>query len=397
MTNFTPIVKTNDQWEVLTPTGFSTFQKIQKIRHKSHIEVQLDNGETVKASLDHLFMCKGRKVPSYQLSPGDYIDGVKRPVRVIHTEFVEEPLDMYDLIEVDKGHVYYTNEVLSHNCDFLGSQNTLVNPDKIRCLAYRTPIRERDDGLKQYYEPKPDHSYFMAVDTSRGKEVDYHAITVVDITEMPYYICATYRNNTIAPMVLPTVVNALGRAYNDAWCLVEVNDIGGQVADILYNELEYDNLCITSVRGRKGQTMDGGFGGSSTQLGVRTSPAVKKLGCSLLKDMIEDDKLIIEDYHIIEELSAFIAKKNSYEAETGHHDDLVMTLVLFAWCTSQNYFKDMTDLDIRSKLYQQKMDQIESELAPFGFIQDGTEDNTFVDDTGTRWSVDESNDLGSFF
>jgi hypothetical protein len=137
--------------------------------------------------------------------------------------------------------------------------------------------------------------------------------------------------------------------------------------------------------------MDGGFGSFQTQLGVRTSPAVKKLGCALLKDMIEGDKLIIEDYDTIQELTAFVAKKGSYEAETGYHDDTVMTLVLFAWCTSQNYFKELTDLDIRTKLYQEKMAQIEEDLAPFGFIDDGLGEDTFVDNEGTRWSVDSEN------
>ena len=279
-------------------------------------------------------------------------------------------------------------------CEFIGSQNTLINPNKLKCLAYKRPIKSRDDGFKMYYEPEANHAYFMAVDVSRGKEIDYHAITVIDITEMPYRVVATYRNNSLAPMLLPTVVNAIGSIYNNAYCMVEVNDIGGQVSDILYNEFEYENLLVTSIRGRKGQTMDGGFGGMQTQLGVKTSAMVKKVGCSLLKDMIEEDKLLIEDYDCIQELTAFVARKGSYEAETGHHDDLVMTMVIFAWCTSQNYFKELTDLDIRSKLYQEKMQQIEEDLAPFGFIDDGFSENTFVDNEGNRWNVaDDSDDL----
>jgi hypothetical protein len=274
-------------------------------------------------------------------------------------------------------------------CEFIGSQNTLISPHKLKCLAYRKPIKARDDGFKMYFEPQTGHTYFMAVDVSRGKEIDYHAITVIDITEMPYRIVATYRNNSLAPMLLPTVVNAVGKIYNEAYCMVEINDIGGQVSDILYNEFEYENLLVTSVRGRKGQTMDGGFGSFQTQLGVKTSAMVKKVGCSLLKDLIEEDKLIVEDYDAIQELTAFVARKGSYEAETGHHDDLVMTMVIFAWCTSQNYFKELTDLDIRTKLYQDKMQQIEEDLAPFGFVDDGFTDNTFVDQEGNRWNVVE--------
>lgn len=273
-------------------------------------------------------------------------------------------------------------------CEFIGSQNTLIDPTKLKCLAYRKPIKERDDGLKMYYDPQPNHTYFMAVDVSRGKEIDYHAITVIDITEMPYKVCATFKNNQLSPMLLPTIVNGLGNIYNKAWCLVEINDIGGQVADLLYHELEYQNLMVSTIRGRKGQTLDGGFGNFQTQLGIRTTSAVKKLGCAVLKDFIESDKLLIEDYNCIEELVAFVVKRNTYEAESGHHDDLVMTLVLFAWATTFDYFKDLTDLDIRSKLYQEQMKQIEEELAPFGFIDDGTPETTFVDNEGTRWSVD---------
>jgi len=280
-------------------------------------------------------------------------------------------------------------------CEFIGSQNTLINPAKLKCLAYMRPKKQRDDGLKVYYEPEKDHTYFMAVDVSRGQEIDYHAINVIDITEMPYRIVATYRNNNLAPMLLPTIVNAIGHIYNKAFCMVEINDIGGQVADILYNEHEYENLLVTSIRGRKGQTMDGGFGSFQTQLGVRTTVTVKKVGCSILKDMIEGDKLIVEDYDTIQELTAFVAKKGSYEAETGHHDDLVMTLVLFAWCSTQNYFKELTDLDIRTKLYQEKMQQIEEDLAPFGFVDDGLEETSFIDNEGNRWHIEQDpNSMG---
>jgi len=279
------------------------------------------------------------------------------------------------------------------DCEFIGSQNTLIDPNKLKCLAYKKPIKQKDDGLSIYEEPQPNHTYFMAVDVSRGKEIDYHAFTVIDVTDTPYRICAVYRNNQLSPMLLPTVVNAIGKTYNNAWCLVEINDIGGQVADMLYNEFEYENILVTSVRGRKGQTLDAGFGNFQTQLGVRTSPAVKKLGCAILKDMIESDKILIEDYNCIEELTAFVVKRNSFEAETGYHDDLVMTLVLFAWSSTFDYFKDLTDLDIRSKLYDEKMKQMEEDLIPFGFISDGADEETFVDNEGNRWStINDMND-----
>ena len=269
-------------------------------------------------------------------------------------------------------------------CDFLGSVNTLIAPSKLKSLHYTRPMQEREDGLKVYYEPEPDHIYFMGVDVSRGKDLDYHAITIVDVTAAPYKVVAQYKNNELSPYLLPNLIYAMGKRYNDAYILTEVNDLGQEIVDIMHNEMEYENLLVTSVRGRKGQVMDGGFGSFQTQQGVRMSPKVKKVGCTMLKEMIEQDKLLIEDFEIIQELSSFISKKGSFEAEVGHHDDLVITLVLFAWASTQNYFKDMTDLNIRDQLYKEKIEKLEEDLMPFGFIDNGAED-TEVDSEGTVW------------
>jgi hypothetical protein len=269
-------------------------------------------------------------------------------------------------------------------CDFLGSVNTLIAPSKLKSLHYTRPIQEREDGLKVYHEPEPEHIYFMGVDVSRGKDLDYHAVTIVDVTAAPYKVVAQYKNNELSPYLLPNLIYAMGKRYNDAYILTEVNDLGQEIVDIMHNEMEYENLLVTSVRGRKGQVMDGGFGNYQTQQGVRMSPKVKKVGCTMLKEMIEQDKLLIEDFEIIQELSSFISKKGSFEAEVGHHDDLVITLVLFAWASTQNYFKDMTDLNIRDQLYKEKIEKLEEDLMPFGFIDNGTED-TEVDSEGTVW------------
>ena len=269
-------------------------------------------------------------------------------------------------------------------CDFLGSVNTLIAPSKLKSLHYTRPKQEREDGLKVYYEPEPKHIYFMGVDVSRGKDLDYHAITIIDVTAAPYKVVAQYKNNELSPYLLPNLIYAMGKRYNDAYILTEVNDLGQEIVDIMHNEMEYENLLVTSVRGRKGQVMDGGFGSFQTQQGVRMSPKVKKVGCTMLKEMIEQDKLLIEDFEIIQELSSFISKKGSFEAEVGHHDDLVITLVLFAWASTQNYFKDMTDLNIRDQLYKEKIEKLEEDLMPFGFIDNGAED-TEVDSEGTVW------------
>jgi hypothetical protein len=253
-------------------------------------------------------------------------------------------------------------------------------------------MQEREDGLKVYYEPEPDHIYFMGVDVSRGKDLDYHAITIIDVTAAPYKVVAQYKNNELSPYLLPNLIYAMGKRYNDAYILTEVNDLGQEIVDIMHNEMEYENLLVTSVRGRKGQVMDGGFGSFQTQQGVRMSPKVKKVGCTMLKEMIEQDKLIIEDFEIIQELSSFISKKGSFEAEVGHHDDLVITLVLFAWAATQNYFKDMTDLNIRDQLYKEKIEKLEDDLMPFGFIDAGPND-TEVDSEGNVWKNIDNGDI----
>ena len=257
-------------------------------------------------------------------------------------------------------------------CDFLGSQNTLITSSKLRVMNWATPKTKDADGFWVYEEPKEDHDYFITVDTARGQGKDYSAFVVIDATEMPYKMVARYRNNTISPMVYPTIIRAVGLKYNTAGVLIEINDIGGQVADILHQDLEYENVMMTTYKGRAGQVMNGGFGSgrSKSQLGVRTTTPVKKLGCSILKSLIEEDKLLVEDMDTINELITFIAKKNSFEADDGHTDDLVMSLVLFAWMTRQEYFKSLTDADIRTQIYEEQIRDIEDDLIPFGFITD---------------------------
>jgi len=275
-------------------------------------------------------------------------------------------------------------------CDFVGSTNTLISSSKIRCLAFEDPEINTSDGLRIYERAKDRHIYTMCVDVSRGQGVDYHAFTVIDVTETPYKLVATFKNNEMAPMVLPNIIYQVCKEYNDAYCLIEINDIGGQVADILSSELEYDNILYTSSRGHRGQEISGGFGGSSKP-GVKTSTSVKRLGCTTLKSLIEEDKLIIQDMNTIEELSTFVSKRHSYSADSGHHDDLVMTLVIFGWMVSQRYFKEISDVDIRKDLYENKLDRLEEELTPFGFINVEDDDRDIeVDEEGNVWFSDPS-------
>ena len=276
-------------------------------------------------------------------------------------------------------------------CEFLGSTNTLINASKLKNFVYENPIK-RNAGLDIYENPKPENNYLITVDVARGLGNDYSAFIVFDITEFPYKVVAKYRNNEIKPMLFPNIIEEVGKAYNNSWLLVEVNDIGDQVASIMHYDLEYDNILMASMRGRAGQIVGTGFSGKKSQLGVRMTAAVKKLGCSNLKMLLEDDKLLTVDYEIINELTTFSQKHNSFEAEDGCNDDLAMCLVIFAWLVQQDYFKEMTDNDVRKRIYEEQRNQIEQDMAPFGFISDGLDENSFTDSQGDRWYTDEYGD-----
>ena len=276
-------------------------------------------------------------------------------------------------------------------CEFLGSVNTLINPAKLRTLVYDDPVK-RNAGLDIYENPIEEHNYMISVDVSRGLGNDYSAFIVFDITEFPYRVVAKYRNNEIKPMLFPNIIYDVAKAYNNSWMLIEINDIGDQVASILHFDLEYENILMCSMRGRNGQVVGSGFSGKKSQLGLRMTAGVKKLGCSNLKTLLEDDKLITNDYEIISELTTFAQKGNSFEAEDGCNDDLAMCLVIFSWLVAQDYFKEMTDNDVRKRLYEEKKNEIEQDMAPFGFISDGFTDEVIVDDAGDRWHTDEYGD-----
>jgi hypothetical protein len=281
---------------------------------------------------------------------------------------------------------------IEFECEFLGSVDTLIAPSKLRTLVYEEPIK-RNAGLDIHEDPIKDHNYLMTVDVARGLGNDYSAFVVFDITEFPYRVVAKYKDNEIKPMIFPNIIYDVARAYNEANLLIEVNDIGDQVASILQFDLEYENILMCSMRGRNGQIVGSGFSGKKSQLGVRTTAAVKKLGCSNLKTLIEDDKITFKDYEIISELTTFIQKHNSFEAEEGCNDDLAMCLVLFAWVVAQDYFKEMTDNDVRKRIYEERRNEIEQDMAPFGFVLDGVNDEeSFVDGNGDRWHTDEYGD-----
>ncbi len=276
-------------------------------------------------------------------------------------------------------------------CEFLGSVDTLISPSKLRTMAYHDPIKE-NRGLALFESVQEDHDYILTVDVSRGVGHDYSAFAVFDTSELPYKMVARYKNNEIKPIVLPNVVVDVAKNFNNAYILCEVNDIGGQVADIIQYDLEYENLLMASMRGRAGQQLGQGFSGKKTQLGIKMSSATKQVGCSNLKALIEDDKLVIPDYDTIAELTTFIAKGQSFQAEDGCNDDLAMCLVIFSWMATQPYFKEMHDNDVRARIYEDQRDAIEQDMAPFGFVSDGMDDEYFADAQGDVWKVAEYGD-----
>ncbi len=278
-------------------------------------------------------------------------------------------------------------------CEFLGSVDTLISPSKLRALVYDEP-QKRSAGLDVYEVSQPEHDYVLTVDVARGVGGDYSAFVVVDITEFPHRVVAKYRNNEIKPMLFPNIIWEVAKSYNDGFILCEVNDVGDQVAAIINYDLEYENLLMCSMRGRAGQVVGQGFSGKKTQLGVKMSKTVKKVGSLNLKTLIEEDKLTFKDYEILSELTTFIQKHNSFEAEEGCNDDLAMCLVIYAWLVAQDYFKELTDQDVRKRLYEEQKNQIEQDMSPFGFIMDGLDDEgTFVDAEGDRWNTMDNGSL----
>jgi len=280
-------------------------------------------------------------------------------------------------------------------CDFLGSADTLISPSKLQNIPFKDPIQS-NAGLDVYERAQDDHEYIITVDVARGIGGDYSAFIVFDITTLPYKVVAKYRDNEIKPIMFPSVIFGVAKNYNLPYILVEVNDIGDSIGSMLNYDLEYPNVLMCAMRGRAGQIVGQGFSGNKTQLGVKMSITVKKQGCANLKAVLEEDKLTFCDFHILQELTTFIQKKQAWEADEGYHDDLVMCLVLFSWLVMQDYFKEMTDQDVRRRIYEEQRNQIEQDMAPFGFIDDGLGDDTFIDAEGEMWAYGDTEESVSY-
>ena len=267
--------------------------------------------------------------------------------------------------------------------EFIGSSATLISGAKLRSLAFFDPIYQ-EECFDIYEQPKPGRLYICTVDCSEGVGGDYSTINVVDVSETPYKQVAKYRNNKLPLLFFPTIIYSVAKRYNEAYVLIETNNIGQQVVDILHYDLEYVNIYKLEHHHIKGQSISGGFK-RSTSFGIKTTKSVKKIGCANLKTLVESDKLIVRDFDTIAEMNTFVRVRDSYEAEEGNNDDLVMGLVLFSWLTAQSYFKDSTNIDIRKVLLEEQNLLGEEELTPVGIIDDGRKEEVIID-SGDVWT-----------
>ena len=284
------------------------------------------------------------------------------------------------------GELKYNQEVI---CQFLGSSNTLISGDAIGRMSPKSFIHSKD-GLDILEQPIAQHLYFTTVDTSRGVGGDYSAFTVVDTTSYPFKVVAKYRDNKISPLLYPTVVQKVSKDYNNAYILVEINDIGQQVADIIHNDLEYENMIWVGSDSRYGQVLSSS--GRHSVLGLRTTKQVKRIGCATLKSLVEENKLLVFDKDIISEFSTFIEHAGTFQADEGYHDDLTMTLVLFAWATNDIMFKDLMNANNRQAMYSNQIKSIEDDLTPFGYIDNGQPDEYIPEVIdGDLWLSDKYN------
>ena len=270
--------------------------------------------------------------------------------------------------------------------EFIGSSATLISGSKLRSLAFYDPL-EIEEDLYIYEKPKPNHLYIATVDCSEGVNQDYSTINVIDATQAPYKQVAKYRNNKLPLLFFPTVIYSIAKKYNEAFVLVETNNIGQQVVDILHYDLEYENIYKTEQHHIKGQSISSGFKRSTT-FGIKTTKSVKKIGCANLKTLVESDKLIVNDFDTIAEMNTFVRVRDSYAAEEGSHDDIVMGLVLFAWLTAQTFFKDSTNIDIRRLMLAEQNMLIDESITPFGFIDDGQQEEVEIQGED-MWSTND--------
>ena len=267
---------------------------------------------------------------------------------------------------------------------FFGTGDTLVNADTL--LGFRAGKYKKllENGLlKIYEEPEKNHEYIMTVDVSKGRGQDYSTFNLIDISVRPFTQVAVYRNNTISPILFPNIIYKYAKVYNDAYVVIESNDQGSVVCNGLYHDLEYENMLVE-------------YTVKANALGIEINRKTKRLGCSAIKDILENNKLKIVDEQTILEISTFEARGQSYEASDGNHDDLMMNLVMFGYFVSTQYFSDMTNIDLKQMLFKQRMKEIEDDMVPFGIIDDGSDYIDQIENEDDPWKIREENNTDRF-
>jgi hypothetical protein len=377
-----------DEYEILTPAGFKNFKGVQSVKKFGKITLDLYDGKHVECSPLHQFLTESGWKKAIDLTFDDKIKTKDEYISLFNIECEEGEFEFFDVVGVE-GYQFYSNDIVSHNCEFLGSTNTLISGSKLAQMAYVEPIAKHE--LLDIYEypikgdedeTKSDHIYAMTVDPSEGRNMDGSSFSVFDVSSIPYKQVAKYNSSSISPVLFPTVIYNTAKLYNNAYVLVEINNTP-QIADTLHQDLEYENVVKIETGNKKAQAMGTGFG-RGIQLGIKMSAQVKRIGCSNLKTLIEHDKLIINDFDTISQLTTFVSRLNTFKAEEGSNDDIVMTLVMFAWMSTQQYFKEIVNHDLRKQMQLEMLNQSDEEMPSFGIFNDGNDQNYIVED-GDVW------------
>lgn len=356
----------------MTPSGFQPFDGIRRTWHESGLRFTFDDNTTLQTALEHIFIVNKKEVFAKNIVVGDNIGKHVTKIDSAPAQYFYDPLNVGD-----KRIYCHDKKFVSHN-SFLGTGNTLISADALMGLTSQEPefIRE---GTKVYSPPEKGHNYIMTVDVSKGRGIDYSAFQIIDVTEKPFRQVATFKDNLISPLLFPSIIYKYAREFNEAYIIVENNDQGAHVASILYYDFEYENMHLSSTLKADG-------------IGVYMDKKVKHLGCSTLRDLVEQHKLLVVDKDTIKEMTTFAARGKSFEAEQGCHDDLVMCLVSFAWFTLTPMFNELYDDDMRLSLFREKMKAIEDDILPFGVVYDPADDfvepeayDTNFGVTGTSW------------
>ncbi len=375
-------LKSNKLYEILTPDGWKDFSGVLKTKHTSYLRIEFEDGSNILCSLTHRIKCNNRFIESHHLKIDDVIENKK----IIWIDKIEEEIELYDPVNVGDRHEYIGNGIINHNCvEFIGSAGTLISSFALKNLVYINALKTLlEHKLKVYEEPIADHQYVLVADSSHGKELDYSAFVIFDVMSAPYKIVATFRDNNVAAQAYPNIISAIGKHYNNAYVLGENNDIGALVLQILTQDLDYPNVFYTEdIKGNQGLTFRGG-----KTPGLKTTKKTKRQGCNALKTLVENDQMIVNDFETGSELTTFVIRPNgTYAADNDCNDDLAMCLVLFAWLTTQQAFKELTDSDMRKKLFDEQARLIEEELPPPPvIIKADTKPDTILED-GIVWEV----------